>query len=268
MTEANGTPLAVLIADDEELARRRIVELAGRHDSVRIVGQSASGRETLDAVRRLEPDLLFLDVQMPGLTGFEVLARLAPQERPVVVFSTAYDEHAIRAFEVNAVDYLLKPYADERFDEALTRARRAVRSERRERLQERVRHLLEAVAPEASGERASRSGYEERFAVPHRGKWLVVPATSLDRVEASGDYVTLHVGAMEYLLRGTMLSMEARLDPARFLRIHRSTIVRLDRVQGIESGEHGDYRLLMAGGEELRVGRGYRDAVLERLGVR
>lgn len=263
-------PVEVLIADDEALARHRIVELLTRHDSVRIVGQSTSGPETLHALERLEPDVLFLDVQMPGLNGFEVLASIDPGDRPVVIFSTAYDEHAIQAFEVNAVDYLLKPYADDRFDEAFARARRAIRSEHQDRVQERLRHLLEGVVPGAdpAAGLSTDSSYLERFAVPTRGQWIVVPASSVDWIEAAGDYVTLHVGSEEYLLRGTMVSVEARLDPRSFLRIHRSTIVRLDRVRSIESGEHGDYRLLMHGGEELRVSRGYRDAVLERLGVR
>lgn len=270
MTDRAGpTQVDVVIADDEELARRRIVELLSRHDSVRIVAQSSSGGETLDAVQRFEPDLLFLDVQMPGLNGFEVLASIDPGHRPVVVFSTAYDEHAIRAFEVNAVDYLLKPYADERFDEALSRAQRAIDSEHQGRVQERLRHLLEGVVPGADPDGPStRSSCLERFAVPERGRWTVIPAASVDWIEASGDYLTLHVGEKRHLLRGTMVSMEARLDPRSFLRIHRSTIVRVDRVRSVESGEHGDYTVLLHGGEELRVSRGYRDSVLERLGVR
>lgn len=260
-----------LVADDEELARRRIVELLHTWDSIRIVGECASGPETLRAVREQAPDLLFLDVQMPGLDGFEVLARLEPDQRPVVIFSTAYDEYAIQAFEVNAVDYLLKPYADERFDEAVRRAEQALRGDRDGHVRERLRKLLQGIALVTDDEHGAPENAErflDRFAIPVKDRWVVVPATSVDWIEASGDYVNLHVASRTYLLRGTMSSIEARLDPRRFVRIHRSTIVRVDAVRTVESGEHGDYTVVLEGGERLRVSRGYRDAVLERLGVR
>lgn len=272
MTAASGTrPTTALVADDEALARRRIVELLEGRDSIRIVGECASGPATLDAVRELAPDLLFLDVQMPGLDGFEVLARLEPEERPIVVFSTAYDEYAIQAFEVNAVDYLLKPYADERFDESVRRAEQSLRRGREERASERLRDLLDRVAPDfdENTKPSSRAGrYLDRFAIRVRDRWVVARASAVDWIEASGDYVTLHVGDKTYLLRSTMSSLEARLNPRYFLRIHRSTIVRLDCVRSVEAGEHGDYTVLLEGGRKLRVSRGYRDAVLERLGLR
>lgn len=261
-------PVTAVIADDEALARRRIIELLDGHPSVLVVGETTSGPATLDAVRALEPDVLFLDVQMPGLSGFEVLSRLEPGERPVVVFSTAFDEYAIQAFEVAAIDYLLKPYADERFDQAVRRAERALRDDRDDRVRERLRGLLDAL-PAEDGVRSSASPkpYLERFAIPVRGRWVLASATSVAWIEASGDYVTLHADDRSYLLRGTMASVEARLDPGEFLRIHRSTIIRLDRVRGVEIGEHGDYEVVLVDGERLRVSRARRGATLERLGV-
>lgn len=271
MTESGGpsAELAVLVADDEGLARRRVVELLETCPSMRVAGQSASGPETLAAVRRLEPDLLFLDIQMPGMSGFEVLAELDPEERPAVVFCTAYDEYALEAFEVNAVDYLLKPYADERFHESLTRARRAIAGAEEGWLRHRVQRLLEHVPTAGSASTGPPGqGYLERFGVPVRGRWVVVPAGSVCWIEASGDYVTLHVRDDTFLVRGTMTALDGRLDPGRFLRIHRSTIVNLDRVRAVHGGDHGDYALELEGGVRRRVGRSYRDVVLDRLGVR
>jgi two-component system, LytTR family, response regulator len=257
---------SAVVADDEELARRRLIELIREHESLHLVGECTSGPATLEAVRRLEPDVLFLDVQMPGFDGLEVLARLEPEERPVVVFSTAYDEYAIEAFEVNAVDYLLKPYADERFEEAVRRAERALYASR-SRVDDRLEALL-ANRPVPDTDGPQGDGYLERFAVPVKGRWLLAPVSSVSWIEASGDYVNLHVGEKSYLLRGTMTAVEARLDPQRFLRIHRSSIVRVDAVRSVEADPHGDYTITLERGERLRVSRSCRDVVLERLGLR
>lgn len=261
--------LTVVIADDEALARRRISGLLRRHAGVRVLGQFATGPETLAAVRELNPDILFLDVQMPGFGGFEVLNRLDEHERPAVIFSTAYDEYALVAFEVNAVDYLLKPYADERFDASLRRAAQALRGERAAEAQERLRTLLDHVASEVpDGGHRARTTYLERFAVPVRGRVMIVEAADVDWIEASGDYVTLHAGERTHLVRATMGSIERRLDPGRFRRIHRSAIVRLDRVRLVHPDAHGDHLLELADGTRLRLGRRYREGVLERLGMR
>ena len=263
--------LTVLIADDEPLARRRIAELLRGRRGVRVVGQCATGTATMDAVRELEPDVLFLDVQMPGLTGFEVLARLGPDRRPLVIFSTAYDEYALAAFEVHAVDYLLKPYADDRFEEAIARAERALRSERVDELHDRLRGLLQQVTAGTEGPAIAARGsatYLDRFAVPSPERVALIDAASVDWIEATGDYVSLHVGGKTHLLRGTMAGLEGRLDPRRFLRVHRSAIVQLGRIRHLRAGGHGAYFAVLEGGERVRVGRSYRDAVLERLGVR
>ena len=271
MRESGGSSpeLVVVVADDEGLARGRVVELLREYPSMRVARQCASGPETLDAIQRIQPDLLFLDVQMPGMSGFDVLAELDPNERPAVVFCTAYDEYALEAFEVNAVDYLLKPYADERFHESLARARLVIGRAEEGLLRDRVQRLLQRVPTVLSTTpRLSRHGYLERFAVPVRGRWVVVATRAVDWIEASGDYATLHVGDDTYLVRGTMTALDRRLDPTRFLRIHRSTIVNLERVRAVHGGEHGDYEVELDGGLRRRVGRSYRDEVLEQLGVR
>lgn len=261
--------LTAVVADDEALARRRILDLLKGRETVRVVGECSTGTATLNTVRVVRPDVLFLDVQMPGPDGFDVLSTLDVEERPIVVFSTAYDEYAIAAFEVNAVDYLLKPYADERFEEALARVEQAFRSARAGELQERLLDLLDHVDAGAGpgGRSGARSPFLERFSVPDGDRFVVVDAESVDRIEAEGDYVRLHVGTKTYLLRGTMKALERRLDPADFVRIHRSTIVRLDRIRRLRSDPHGDYVVELEGDETLRVGRRYRDEVLVQVGM-
>lgn len=263
-------PLAVVIADDEALARRRIRDLLRREETVTVVGECSTGTATLNTVRATRPDLLFLDVQMPGLDGFEVLAALEPEERPVVVFSTAYDQYALAAFEVAAVDYLLKPYDDARFEEALSRATRAFGNERAAGIQRRLQTLLEhtGVAENGASFPAFPGTALDRFAVPGRKGLEVIDAEEVDWIEASGDYVTLHVGEQEHLLRGTMNSLEERLDPASFVRVHRSTIVRIDAVRRLRSGPHGDWSVELARGLSISVSRTYRDRVLARVGLR
>lgn len=266
-----GGELTVLVADDEPLARRRVVELLRPRDDVRVLGECATGREALAAVRDLAPDILFLDVQMPGLDGFEVLDRLRADELPAVIFSTAFDEYALSAFEVHAVDYLLKPYADDRLEEALLRAETHLRARRLGEVRERLRALLDGVAGGESGRlesSAAGAGYRERFAVPGRKGLTVVEVESVEWIEASGDYATLHVGEKSHLLRTTMTELEECLDPRRFMRIHRSAIVRLDQVRQLLTDPHGDYLAVLERGVHLRVGRTYRNAVLRRLGRR
>lgn len=274
MTTSRPDPaLTVLVVDDEALARRRVIELLRARTDVRVVGECSNGREALAAVRELEPDILFLDVQMPGLDGFEVLARLDGEELPAVIFSTAYDEYALAAFDVHAVDYLLKPYADHRLEKALERAATLLRAHRIGSLREDLRGLLEAVsAPGKPDENAPALEkpvrFRERFAVPGRRGVTLVEAACVDWIEASGDYATLHAGDTTHLLRSTMTELERVLDPRDFLRIHRSTIVRLDRIRRLLTDDHGDYVAVLEGGRQLRVGRTYRDVALERLGLR
>lgn len=274
MTEATGDgALTVLVVDDEALARRRVVELLRSRSDVRVIGECSNGREALAAVRELEPDILFLDVQMPGLDGFEVLARLDAEELPAVIFSTAYDEYALAAFDVHAVDYLLKPYADDRLEDALRRAATLLRARQMGDLRERLRGLLDEVSDPRKDEAAAPVSdpsvrYRERFPVPGRRGVTLVDAGKVDWIEASGDYATLHAGEKTHLLRTTMTELERVLDPTEFLRIHRSTIVRLKRIRRLLTDDHGDYIAVLEEGRRLRVGRTYRDVVLQRLGLR
>jgi two-component system LytT family response regulator len=256
-------PLSALVVDDEPLGRRGIVLRLERSAAVRVVGECGSGREAIAAIRRLKPDLLFLDVQMPGQDGFAVLEALSEEERPHVVFVTAHDRHAVRAFEVHALDYLLKPIDDERFEETLRRAIRQVERDEESdfgrRVAEAVAHLrgahaLEAPRPPAPSAWPVRSG----------GKVTFVRLTDIDWVEAEGDYVRLHAAGRSHLVRETMAEAERRLPSRRFVRIHRSTIVNTDRIREVSSLENGDWTVRLQSGDLLRLSRTRRDAI-ERL---
>ncbi len=226
--------LSVVVADDEPLGRRGIVARLARSERVRVVAECGDGRTAVDAVTRLAPDILFLDVRMPDLDGFGVVEALPEKARPHVVFVTAHDRHAVEAFRVRALDYLVKPIDDERFAQALERA-------------------VEAAD-------ASAAAPVEPFRVPSRGRVALVPQGEVDWIEAQGDYACLHAGPRDFLVRETMTSLERRLDP-RFLRIHRSAIVNVERVRELRSRENGDYLVFLEGGGELRLSRTRRQAV-------
>ena len=214
-------PLRILGVDDEPLARQRVLDLLDRAAEVDVVGTAGTGRKAVDAIRShaqagAPVDLVFLDVQMPGLTGLDVVREVGPEAMPAVVFVTAYDQHALAAFDVAAVDYLLKPYDDDRFAQALARARDALRG-----------RLAALLGGEAT---AARPEYLERIAVEMRGQTRLVPVESVDYVSSDGPYAEIHVGDDVFVVRERMQTLEDRLDPAHFFRIHRSTIVQLDRV--------------------------------------
>src|SRR5262245_37269418 len=233
--------MRIVIVDDEALARSVVREYLDSIADVEIVAECANGFEAVKAVAELAPDLLLLDIQMPKLTGFEVLELV---DRDVaVVFVTAYDEHALKAFEVNAVDYLLKPVAPDRFRAALSRARERVRS----RLPLPVPQLLQAARPEGAP--------VERILVRQGARVQVIPIPDLDYAEAQDDYVGLHAGGKEYLKQQTLTELEKTLDPARFVRIHRSYLLNLDRLQRLE-GDGGDGRVaILKSGARLPVSR-------------
>jgi len=234
--------LSAVVVDDEPLGRRGIVSRLAKSDRVRVVAECADGREAVEAVRRLKPDILFLDVQMPGLDGFGVVDAIAPEARPHVVFVTAHDRHAVEAFRVRALDYLVKPIDDERFAEALGRA-------------------VEAAA-RPSG--AAGSGPVQRFfRVRSKGRVRLLRHADVDWIGSEGDYLCLHAGGREFLVRETMADAERRLD-AGSLRIHRSTIVNVERVRELVSCENGDFRVLLSDGTPLRLSRTRRQA-LQRL---
>jgi two-component system, LytTR family, response regulator len=258
--------MRVLIVDDEPLARSRLRRLVAARDDLELVGECADGREAIDAIRSEKPDLVFLDVQMPEVNGFEVIRALEPDAIPPVIFVTAYDQYALRAFEVHAIDYLLKPFDDERFDRAVAGARERRRQERAELLGERMAALLSEVTGEKSVPGDEESGYLDRIAIRSSGRVQFVRVDDLDWIEGSGVYVKLHTATKEYLLRDTLSSLDERLDPARFARIHRSTIVNVDRVSELRPGAHGEYVVVLHDDTELKLSRRYRSGLDALLG--
>jgi two-component system LytT family response regulator len=256
----------VLVVDDEPLARRGIrARLAGL-EGVEVVGEATGGREAVGMIAELRPDLVFLDVQMPGMDGFGVVEAVGPDRMPVTIFVTAYDQHALRAFEAQALDYLLKPIDDERFEQALARAQRRIAERRESALGRRVAAALaeEGVAdPAAVAEPAQAGGGRatDRFLIKTGGRLLVVPAEEVDWIEAAADYVRLHVGKKQYLLRDRISSLAERLDPARFARIHRSTIVNVERIRELQPYFNREYIAVLKDGTTLKMSRGYRDGL-------
>lgn len=262
--------LRVLIADDELLARQRIEDLLAKEEDVEIAGTADSGRKAVEAIHSLRPDLVFLDVQMPEMTGLEV-ARTVGEAMPATIFVTAYDQHALAAFDLAAVDYLVKPFDDERFTQALRRARKSVELEEVERMTRRLMSLLRAEtadhpAPPAQPAAATPE-YLERISVESRGQVRVVPTAKIDYITASGPYAELHVGERTFAIRERMQTLEERLDPAHFFRIHRSAIVRLDLVETLLRSSGGDYAVRLRSGVELSVSRGRREELEQKMGL-
>lgn len=254
--------IRVIIVDDEELARRGIRTRLQRSGDVEIMAECSNGREAIEAIRRASPDLVFLDVQMPGKTGFDVIEAIGWDTFPNVIFVTAHDRYAIRAFEVNALDYLLKPIDDERFDIAFQRARESLTRDRDSDFGRRLASVLGNMAPgKRDGKPASRF---DRVVIRSGGRVVFVKTSEIDWVEAAGDYVTLHAGKKSWLLRETISEMERKLEANGFTRIHRSTIVNLERVGEMRALDNGEYRVMLRDGTELKLSRSYRHA-LQRL---
>lgn len=262
-------PLRTLIVDDEALARDTLRRLLGDDGEVQLVGDCGSGADAVQRIRDAEPDIVFLDVQMPEVDGFEVLRRLAPLRVPAVVFVTAYDAYALRAFEAEALDYLLKPFDDERFFRVLRRAKERVREQRAHRLAGRlVAELGVAAAPAPTPAPAAAPGpYADRLAVRQEGRIGFVATEDVDWIEAADYCVRLHAGGRVHLLRESMRELEARLDPRRFVRIHRSAVVNLARIRQLEPHFHGEYVVVMQDGARLRLSRGRRSRLHRILGM-
>jgi two-component system LytT family response regulator len=262
--------IATVIIDDEALARRGLELRLQRAPDFEVVAQCASARDALPAIRTHEPDLMFLDIQMPGLSGFELLAQIPSESLPLVVFVTAYDQYAIRAFEARAVDYLLKPIDDERFDATLEKVRAHMRT--RDALQQRDR--LFALIAEITGcgqvaleellehGRAAIARSHAEILPIRQGREIVrVPIASIEWIDAAGDYMCIHASGQTHILRGTMKELEDILDPRLFQRVHRSTIVNLRRVKSLRAHMNGEYFLTLEGAHELKMSRTYRDKV-------
>ena len=255
MTEGK---IRALIIDDEPLARERIRTLLKKDRSVHVAGECGDGKRAVKAIRRHRPDLVFLDVQMPEMDGFSVLEALQPEEIPVVIFATAYDKYALRAFEVHALDYLLKPFDRERFGTALARAREQIERNKNGDVNRRLLSLLSA--------RAVDHKPAERLVIKSAGRITFLRTDEVDWIEAAGNYLRLHTGADEHLLRETMKELEARLDASKFVRIHRSTIVNADRIKEMRPSFHGEYEVRLRDGTRLTLSRGYREKLDMLLG--
>jgi two-component system LytT family response regulator len=250
--------IRVLVVDDEPLARRRLTSLLAKEHDLEIVGEAGDGRSAIVAIREHRPDLVFLDVQMPEPDGFGVLRSIGPERMPVVVFVTAHDQYAVRAFEVHALDYLLKPFDRERFQQTLERARAQLR--RGPKAAERVIDLLEGFDQAAAR--------PERFVLKSGGRVQFLRAEEIDWAGAERNYVALHAGGRAHLLRQTLTALEAQLDPRRFVRIHRSTIANLDRVLEIQPSFQGEHVVVLKDGTRLSLSRRYRGRVETALGRR
>ncbi len=259
-TMTDSSLIRVLLVDDEPLAREMLREMLKGDPQVAIVGESCNGREALEAIRRHSPDLVFLDVQMPEVGGFEVLASLGKEEIPHVIFVTAYDQYAVRAFEVQALDYLLKPFDQERFDVSWQRARAQVIRDRNgvRDMDQRILALLEEL-------KAGKS-YLERLVIKTGGRIYFLETGEIDWIEAEGNYVSVHSAKKSHLLRETISSLESQLDPRKFVRIHRSSIVRLDFIKELQPWFHGEYRIILQDGTQLTLSRNNRDKLQEALG--
>lgn len=250
--------MKVLVADDEPLARERLTSLLAAEPDVDVVAQARDGEEAVTSIHDHPPDLVFLDIQMPQMSGFEVIEAVGTEQMPPVIFVTAYDQHALQAFQVRALDYLLKPFDRQRFTDALQRARRQIERDDSGDLGRRLLALVKDLRRDQPK--------SDRLVVKSGGRLFFLRADEIDWVEAAGNYVRLHVGTSSHLLRETMNAIEGRLDPEKFFRIHRSRIVNMERIQELQPWLNGEYAVLLRTGTRLTLSRGYREKLQERLG--
>jgi two-component system, LytTR family, response regulator len=257
-------PVGVLIVDDENLARKRIRDLLAGRTDFRIVGECPNGKSAVREIEETAVDLVFLDVQMPDMDGFEVLERLETDSPPAIIFVTAYDKYALRAFDVHALDYLLKPFDDERFEETLEHVCKQIKRNRIENLSGKLAGLL------ADYNKASKTGkpnaYQKRLVIRSTGKISFIEVEEIEWIEAEGSYVSLHTGARAHLMRGTLKKLEKTLDPRRFVRIHRSAIVNISFVRELKPYFHGEYVVILKNGKKLKLSRSYRESVEKLIG--
>ena len=250
---------SVLIVDDEPLARKRIRRMLGGEQDMNVIGECADGPSAVSAINELKPDLVFLDIQMPEMNGLEVIRAVGARRLPALIFVTAYDSYALQAFEAEALDYLLKPFDALRFRESLQRVRRRLGAGDNDRLQEQIRQLASRFSAEPQ--------YLQRLAVRLEDRMLLLQVQEIDWLEAAGNYVCVHAGKQSHIVRESLSHFETKLDPARFARIHRSTLVNLDRIRELRPHWHGDYKIVLHSGQTLPLSRRYREALIERLGI-
>jgi two-component system LytT family response regulator len=250
--------IRTMVIDDEPLARERIVGLLQQEQDIELVGECADGAQAVSAIQQQSPDLVFLDVQMRACDGFNIIQQVGPDRMPAVVFVTAYDEYALRAFEVHAIDYLLKPFGRDRFQQTLKHAREHLERRRAGDLGRRLLALVQDVKPEPAK--------LDRLVVKSGGRVFFLRTDQIDWIEAAGNYVRLHMAEDGHLFRETMNNMEARLDARRFVRIHRSRIVNTDRIKELQPWFNGEYVVVLHTGARLTLSRGYREKFQQRLG--
>lgn len=261
-----GAKIKTIIVDDEPLARRNLRLLLERDPQIEILDECRNGREAVKAINTLSPDLIFLDIQMPEMDGFDVLTRVGPEHIQAIIFVTAFDQYALKAFDVHALDYLLKPYDDERFARALERAKSQIAAREINQLSERLLALLEERETERKGSKHEER-YLTRLMIKVSNRVMLLKVDEIDFIEADGNYAKLHVGKKMHLLREKMNDLEGRLDPARFVRIHRSAIVNLERIKEMHPHFNGDYVVVLEDGRQLRLSRTRREQLEARLRI-
>jgi len=250
--------IRVLLSDDEALARERLRSLLEEEPDLEIVAECGDGKTTIATIEREKPDLVFLDIQMPEIDGFGVVQELR-DVMPLTIFVTAYDKYAMKAFEVHALDYLLKPVGKERLSEAVARARGQLKQPPDGGFQRRVLEML--------GDLEARQQTPKRIIIKSDGEIVCLKPSEIDWAESAGNYVCLHVGGATHILRETITALESRLGPGQFMRVHRSTLVNVDRIKTLKPSLYGDYSILLRDGTKLTLSRGFRENVLKRLGT-
>jgi two-component system LytT family response regulator len=258
MTEEKAVKTRVIIADDEPLARARLRMLLAEEPWVEVIAECSDGPSTITAIEKFRPELVFLDVQMPGGSGFDVIESVGAGRMPFVIFVTAFDRYALRAFDVHALDYLLKPFDRDRFRDALVRARERIERSSNGDLERRLLAIVNDLKPAQQP--------LERFVIKSGGRVFFLRAEDIEWIEAAGNYVKLHVGAETHVFRETMNSLEARLNPSVFFRIHRSHIVNIERVRELQPWFNGEYVVFLTSGARLTLSRGYREKLQDRIG--
>jgi two-component system LytT family response regulator len=253
--------IKIIIVDDEPLARKRVSQLLGREPDAEIVAECADGLAAISAIGAHQPDLIFLDVEMPEVSGFDVLRSLDANRLPEVIFVTAFDQYTIQAFDAHAVDYLLKPFGEDRFRQAMQRARRRLRRSEAAPQHDAAR-LLRLI-----DHFETKKAFVERLIVGHNNRLILLLVGEVDWIETYGNYLKIHAGKKTYLLRETMNDLASRVDPEKFLRIHRATLVNLDRIRELHPMFGGLYRIILKDGTELTLSRNYRKSFLDKFKV-
>ncbi len=264
--------IRTIIVDDEGLARDTLQLLLAKHKEIEIIATCENGKDAIDTIQKLQPDLVFLDIQMPEANGFDVIAEVGPEKMPVVIFATAYDQYALRAFQAAALDYLLKPFDDERFEQALERAILQVRQQKSSELGAKLVNLIgaekaQSFKTEPGPETASPTDtFLERIMVKERGSIFFIKVADIVWIEAAGDYISIHTTEKNHLIRETMAGLLAGLNPRTFVRIHRSSIVNVEQIKELKPYFHGDYIVILKNGKELKLSRRYWEGVEKVLG--